>query len=217
MNGSRSRSLRGRLRHVRWLGGGSGAGKSTVARLLAARHGLRVYGCDEAMAGHVRRSTPAQAPLLHAFVAMDMDERWVERPPSVMLETFGWFRGEGFELIVEDLLALPDDRPALVEGFRLLPGLVAPLLDSPRQAVWLAPTAEFRRAAFEERGFTWTIPGKTSDPARALANLLARDRLFTEWMVGEARALGLTVVEVDGRSDIEAVARRVAAGLGLEA
>jgi adenylylsulfate kinase-like enzyme len=26
---------RGQLRHVRWLGGGSGAGKSTIARRLA--------------------------------------------------------------------------------------------------------------------------------------------------------------------------------------
>ncbi len=39
---------------------------------------------------------------------MDMDERWVHRNPETMLETFHWFRGEGFGLIVEDLLRLPD-------------------------------------------------------------------------------------------------------------
>ena len=38
---------------------------------------------------------------------MDMDERWVNRSPGTMLETFHWFRGEGFGLIVEDLLRLP--------------------------------------------------------------------------------------------------------------
>ena len=31
--------LRERLRHVRWIGGGSGGAKSTVARALAARFG----------------------------------------------------------------------------------------------------------------------------------------------------------------------------------
>ncbi len=40
------------MRHVCWLGGGSGAGKSTIARRLAAKHGLRLYSTDEAMADH---------------------------------------------------------------------------------------------------------------------------------------------------------------------
>ena len=44
-----------------------------------------------------------------------------------MFKTFHWFAGEGFELIVEDLLALPKEQPILVEGFRLLPRLVARL------------------------------------------------------------------------------------------
>jgi hypothetical protein len=36
-----------------------------------------------------------------------------------MLETFHWFRGEGFGLIIEDLLALPPDQDVIAEGFRL--------------------------------------------------------------------------------------------------
>jgi dephospho-CoA kinase len=42
-------ALRARLRHVYWIGGGSGAGKSTIARRVAGRHGLRVYATDDAM------------------------------------------------------------------------------------------------------------------------------------------------------------------------
>jgi hypothetical protein len=33
--------LRDRLAHVRWIGGGSGAGKSTIARRLADRCAMR--------------------------------------------------------------------------------------------------------------------------------------------------------------------------------
>src|ERR671939_260365 len=95
--------LREQLRHVYWIGGGSGAGKSTVARRIAARHDLRVYATDDVMADHARRSSHEDCPLLHRFMAMDMDERWVNRPPGAMLETFHWFRSEGFNLIVEDL------------------------------------------------------------------------------------------------------------------
>jgi hypothetical protein len=184
-----------RLEHVRWIGGGSGAGKSTVAARLAAKHGFRVYHI-EPFSQYLSRTTPASAPLLHAFVGMDMDERWVHRSPEAMYETFHGFHGECFDLIVEDLLSLSPGQPVLVDGFAALPRLVLPLVVRPSQAVWLVPTPEFRRAAFDSRGSTWVIPEKTSDPERALANLLRRDELFSETVRREAVALGGQVIEV---------------------
>ncbi|HEV2458555.1 MAG TPA: hypothetical protein VGS80_09335, partial [Ktedonobacterales bacterium] len=103
----------------------------------------------------------------------------------------------------------------LAEGFRLLPRLVAPLLSTPDQAVWLVPTPAFRRTAFDGRGFTWEIPSKTSDPKRALSNLLDRDRLFTDEVFEEAAKLHLHVVEVDGTLNVEELTQRVAKSLGL--
>ncbi len=146
---------------------------------------------------------------------MDMDERWVNRPPSMMLETFHGFQGEGFELIVEDLLALPAQPPILAEGFRLLPRLVAPLLSRPDQAVWLVPTPQFRRAAFEARGFTWEIPGRTSDPERASENLLTRDQLFTAIVASEATALRLPVIEIGVGVTVDVLKGRVRDALAI--
>ncbi len=186
-----------RLERVYWIGGGSGAGKSTVAARVAERYGLGVYATDDVMGDHVRRSAPADTPYLQRFLAMDMDERWVNRSPQTMLDTFHWYHGEGFGLIVEDLLASPADRGPVVEGFRLLPELVAPLLADPRHAVWLLPTPEFRRAAFQSRGGLWQIAGRTGDPERALRNLLDRDRMFTERLEATATKLGLPVIGVD--------------------
>jgi hypothetical protein len=71
-----------RLGHVYWIGGGSGAGKSVIARRVAARHGLRRYPTDDVMADHGRRCAPADSPYLTEFAAMDMDERWVNRSPA---------------------------------------------------------------------------------------------------------------------------------------
>ena len=68
-----STALREQLQHVYWIGGGSAAGKSTIARRIAAQYGLRVYPTDDVMIEHARRSTPADCPLLHSFMAMDMD------------------------------------------------------------------------------------------------------------------------------------------------
>lgn len=208
-------ALRERLRHVYWVGGGSGAGKSTIARRLAARHGLRLYATDDVMTDHARRSTSAGSPFLREFAAMSMDERWVSRPPEVMLETFHWFRGEDFGLIVDDLLRLPVRPGVIAEGFRLLPRLVKPLLAVPDHAAWLVPTPAFRRAAFESRRSLWGIARKTSDPDRALRNLLDRDRLFTERLSGEAERLGLRVIELDTTMTEDDLAERVEGALGL--
>lgn len=208
-------ALRARLRHVYWLGGGSGAGKSTIARRIAARHGLHLYTTDDVMSDHARRSTPDDSPLLAEFAAMDMDERWVNRSPETMLETFHWYRGESFGLIVEDLLRLPSEPCVIVEGFRLLPHLVKPLLAGPHHAVWLLPTPEFRRAALEGRGSLWQIAGKTSNPERALRNLLERDRMFTGRLYEETKRLELHVIEVDTTMTEADLAKRVAEAFGL--
>lgn len=208
-------ALRERLRHVYWIGGGSGAGKSTIARRLAARHGLRLYATDGVMADHARRGAPADSPFLSEFAAMDMDERWVSRSPEVMLETFHWFRGEGFGLIVDDLLRLPAEPAVMAEGFRLLPHLVGPLLAMPGHAIWLLPTPAFRRAAFENRGSLWEIARKTSDPGAALRNLLERDRMFTDRLRGEAERIGVRVIEVGITMAEDDLAERVSGALGL--
>jgi hypothetical protein len=195
---NRTAALRERLRHVYWIGGGSGAGKSTIARRLADRYGWRRYATDDVMSDHAGRTTPDDAPFLHAFIAMDMDERWVKRSPETMLETFHWFRGEGFGLIVEDLLRLPPEPRVVVEGFRLLPHLVKPLLAGPGHAVWLLPTPDFRQAAIHSRatpgeGFIW----KTSDPEKAARNIAERDEMFRKRLVEETKRLELPAIEVD--------------------
>jgi 2-phosphoglycerate kinase len=202
--------LREQLQHVYWIGGGSGAGKSTIARRIAAQHGLRVYATDEVMALHARRSTQEDCPLLHKFMAMDMDERWVNRPPETLLKTFHWFQGEGFDLILEDLLGLPREPGIIVEGFRLLPRLVKPLLSVPAHAVWLLPSPAFRQAVVESRGGSaWGFLATTTDPERALRNLLKRDRMFTDVLREETARLEVPAIEVDATITEDDLARRV--------
>ncbi len=207
---------RDRLRHVYWLGGGSGAGKTTIARRLAEEYALRLYSTDDAMADHTRCSTAQEAPLLAAFAAMGMDERWVSRTPETMLETFHWFNGECFDLIIEDLLGLPRKPAIIVEGFRLLPHLVQPLLTDPSRALWLLPTSRFRRSVFERRGGpTWGFVAATSDPQRALRNLLTRDSLFTQRLTEQTRRFVLPHITIDQSANEDETLRRIATAYGL--
>jgi 2-phosphoglycerate kinase len=203
-------TLRERLRHVYWIGGGSCAGKSTIARQIADAHGMHVYSTDDLMVDHARRVAREESPMLQVFMAMDMDERWVTRSPKAMLETFHWFRGEAFGLIVEDLLQFPSDRRMIVEGFRLLPQLVQPLLSSVDHGVWLLPTPEFRESVVERRGGPAAgFLAKTSDPKRALANLLERDRMFTEILREETTSLELPTIDVDSTMSEDHLVARI--------
>jgi len=179
-----------------------------VARRLSALLGLPVYGTDEAMAEHGRRCPEEAVPLLSEFRRMSMDERWLQRSPQVMLESFHWFQGEGFDCIVDDVRSFPAQPGVIVEGFRLLPERVKPLLEEGGRAVWLLPSPQFRRAAFASRGALWDIAGKTSEPERALSNLLERDRLFTDRLRSETVRLGLPAIEVEvGMTEAELVDR----------
>ena len=209
-------TLQDRLARVYWIGGGSGAGKSTIARRIAAEHGFRVYATDDVMADHARRSAPEESPLLHRFMAMDMDERWVHRSPTIMLETFHWFQGEGFSMIIEDLVRLSGATGVIVEGLRLLPRLVEPLMRARGQAVWLLPSPDFRRAVFERRGGSASgFLARTTDPERALHNLLERDRLFTNILRDETARLRVPAIEVDATMTEDDLAHRVTGILGL--
>ncbi|MGC4054753.1 MAG: hypothetical protein QM757_38395 [Paludibaculum sp.] len=198
--------LRSRLCNVYWIGGGSCSGKTTIARRIAERFGLLLHSTDDAMEEHSRRCAAEECPLLHQFQAMSMDERWVLRSPEVMLETFHWFRGEGFRCIIEDLLRIPADQRVIVEGFRLLPRLVQPFLPDSSRAVWLLPSAGFRRVTMDRRGGARAgFLARTSDPERALENLLARDGLFTERLARESEELGLSGIPTDPGISEEAV------------
>ncbi len=209
-------ALQEQLRHVYWIGGGSSAGKSTIARRIAAEHGLQFYATDDVMTDHAKRSTPGDCPLLHKFMAMDMDQRWVNRSSKDMLETFHWFRGEGFSMIIEDVLRLPRKPGVIVEGFRLLPHLVKPLLTVHRQGIWLLPTPKFREAVVDNRGGPqWGFIRKTSNPDRDLRNFLERDSIFTDRLYEEAQRLELNTFAVDSTMTGDELTGRVAEALGL--
>jgi hypothetical protein len=99
----------------------------------------------------------------------------------------------------------------IVEGFRLL----KPFLAVPGHAVWLLPTPGFRRTAFDSRGLLREIARKTSDPQRALRNLLERDRMFTERLDEDAKRLELRVIGVDTTMTEDDLAERVTEAFGL--
>ncbi|HMM43204.1 MAG TPA: hypothetical protein PKA95_15025 [Thermomicrobiales bacterium] len=203
------RAANGPLDTVLWIGGGTDAGKTTIAALIAERHGLASYHFDRQEMRHFAQADPARQPALWQAHPdrMTAEERWLGAPPAAMArETIACWT-ERFWMAADDLRAMPD-AGILAEGPGLFPDCVATQIDDPRQAVFLIPSEEFKRAAALARG----KPGarhETSDPERATRQIFERDRLMREFVRERAAALGLRVVEVDGSLGVEEVAALV--------
>ncbi|MFI7338189.1 hypothetical protein ACIBUY_09640 [Streptomyces sp. NPDC050085] len=83
-------------------------------------------------------------------------------------------------------------------------------LPGPRRMVALVPTEDFRQHQLRTLPRAAALHAPVSDPARAQANRIARDRLLADDAVQSARRLGIRVIEVDGTLDAAAVAAAVA-------
>jgi hypothetical protein len=198
------------LAHVLWIGGAPDAGKTTIARLLATRHRWQWYSCDVHTQNHIARADPTQLPATYAKFGQSIDERWVQPTPEALLRSIVAINDERFPLILADLRAMPPRPLILAEGPSLHPQLVAPVLTSRHQAVWLVPTEAFALASVARRDKLRGSEG-SSDPERYRRNVLERNRLFAGYIRREVAAQGGALIEVDGTQTVEEVAHRVAA------
>jgi hypothetical protein len=165
---------------VLWIGGAPGAGKSTVARALARRYGLRLYAADTRTWAHRDRALAEGDPAAVAFETLSPAERW-DRPTGELLAlSLHHRRGP---MVLDDLAALPAAPLVVAEG-TTLPAAAA----DPGRALWLVPTAELQDARLAARG---TAPG----PTRLY-------RALREVAAAEAAAHGIPVLTVVDDTDL---------------
>lgn len=119
---------------VLWIGGATGAGKTSISRALAYRHDLQLYNVDHRTYEHAHRA------------GADPKPDW-ELPASELADRFVAYSRERFPLVLDDLAALPPSPGAIAEGPHLLPSLVP----AGAAAVFLVPTEERIRATAAER------------------------------------------------------------------
>lgn len=187
-----------------WLGGGTGSGKSTIARAIAHRHDLALYRVDAR--GYEHRERLVERGLMSG-VPKVYDDRWLAPTADHLAREFVDASVLVMGCIVEDLRASDAGVITLVEGPQLLPSQVAPRLRDAAHGLWLIPAASFRQQALATRA---TDASKfTSDEDRALRKRLERDAIIDAQICAEARAEGLTVFAVDGRHDLSTMISRV--------
>ena len=190
------------LGNVLWIGGGSGSGKSSLARAITRRYDVELYAADARAYAHLARTTGSDRP------AETPDARWLVPTPEELAARFLAAAAEKFPLVLEDLTARDGDTLVIAEGPTMLPNLISAHMSSADHALFVVPTDEFSERMLMRRGGGRTLG--TSDPERAHATLLARNRILNRTIRDGARALGFPVIEVDGSLTLSETERLVA-------
>jgi hypothetical protein len=154
---------------------------------------------------HVREHRRRPGERAAEWERWSMDERWVLPTAEELLERSVAVWNERFELVIEDLVSLPRSRPIVAEGPSAFPWNVTRIISSPRQAIFLVPAPPVRDRIREGREVDGPRFGDdTGDPARARANLRARDLLLNQRIAASCEKLGLRWIWIDGSLDLDA-------------
>ena len=180
-----------------FIGGSPCAGKSTICDLLATRHGLRSYHCDEHYDAHLERAKAGSVlAMLKHLTWQDIFVTW---SLETMIETALKANQELAAFALEDVRQM--DTPMIAEGMALMPELLDQL--EPRaNAVYLVPTETFQREHYAQRQWAQSLMASTNDPTGVFEKWMARDAANARTIAGQARALGFPVLEVDGAWDV---------------
>ena len=132
------------LGHVLWVGGPPGSGKSTVARTLARRCGVRWYNSDAHTWDHRDRALAGGHEAAARFEALSPAERKDLSPADRLTVSLRTERGA---MTLDDLRALPASPLIIAEGTQITPTVagVGPC------SVWLMISEEEQRARLDAK------------------------------------------------------------------
>src|SRR3954469_19604841 len=165
------------LEHVLWIGGAPGVGKSTVASVLARRHGMRIYSADTRTWVHRDRAIAAGVEAAIRWEALSPADRRTQ--PDDQLLAMSLYRERG-AMVLEDVARVPPSPLIVAEGSVIRPANVPPRA----AAVWLVADPSVVRERLGLRD------GQSNRLYELMVDVVAAD-------VDAPRALSMEAVELN--------------------
>jgi len=179
------------MAHQLWVGGPPRAGKTTVARVLARRFGLRLYSSDTRTWAHRDRAVAEEVPAAVRWEGLATPEaRWSGSDDDLLALSLHAERGV---MVMDDLAALPSAPLVVAEGSVLPAWAVGSRTLSRARAVWLLPTPRCLEARTRRQG----------DGPRRLTRLLG------ERAAAEAAEHSVPTITIDLTTGIDEVLAEV--------
>jgi hypothetical protein len=181
-----------------WIGGGQGAGKTTLSWHLSRANDLPLHRIDLWTYDHQARMPAGDS----------LDEQ-LARGPEAAADAFESHSRLRLKLVLDDIAARDLGKvPALVEGPQLMPGFATQA--PPGWCVWLLPDPARTRVTREERlANEETLAGRTVAGRSRAALVLRRDAILTSRIRERAVLTGKPVIDVPPSPDWQAIAAAI--------
>lgn len=185
-----------------WVGGGQGAGKSTLSWHLSRANDLPLHPVDLWTYDHQAR-----------LPAGDSLDEQLARGPEAAADAFESVSRLRLKLMLDDILARDLGQvPAIVEGPKLMPGFAEQL--PPGWGAWLVPDPARTRLVREERLARQELLAGGPAASRSRAHrILERDAVIAGRIRAGAGRSGRPVIEVPPAPDWPAIGAAVEAAL----
>jgi hypothetical protein len=185
-----------------WIGGGQGAGKSTLSWHLSRAYDLPLHRIDLWAYDHQAR-----------MPAGDSLDQQLARGPGAAAGAFESHSRLRLGLVTGDIAHRGLGRvPAIVEGPQLMPGLATAL--PPGWGVWLLPDPARTRLVREERlAGEEALAGRPALGRSRARLILQRDAILTSRIRESAALAGRPVIEVPPSPDWPGIAAAIESAL----